>query len=490
MQIKNGILACAEHQIKIVVDDIINNYDFSLTLTPTQCRIRKINLGSLASPFSSIIEVKSVDNIFFLAAKKGAHASKKETRKLYRALTSIFPQDQDLKFRYFWEAPTLLIFFLLIVASAAFACYRVYETVHDHIPSGPILVKRVSSDHLLSLNPTTLFVFDERGNLKEKLHDSYADFRAAAAKSHGHYYLMDRRANTLWQYRNIQCSSYPVAASPPFEGRIFLAVSPDGQYLITIEKDKDRIRVYSYDGQQQQMLARSDHRFCFPGNGTFGQDGRFYLTDTNLNRIVAFDFHSGRLHKREEHLMALWQPKDAGTECVDEKIPRFLVRISLRREIAIPFLDVRDGHVWPIDVAQLDDGRWAVLLAHRGTQESDIVLFNEDWTQPAPLTVPEKSNITAIAPWSDGLVAADLRTPGLWHIVDQKFVPWQDTTFQQWMQSTEQRYQKYQQQGERLPWIIVFIVVLFSAIYFLTNRIKIKRLSEHCKSQRENHSVR
>lgn len=478
IQKKFVYLACAQNQLRVVIGGAPRQDDVELALSPEQCQIRKIRLGAFASRFATLIELTLPSSRAFLIAIKGMSLSPKETRNLFNDLSTYFQQKQELTLKYKWETPLLTLVGVLLVASACYAFYH----ITDIAPTGPIGIAQASPDKLLAFNSSTILLFNEQGDLMSKYHNPHLDYRAVAFADHDRYYIMDRKSKKLLTCHENECSPSYILANPPLATSLGLTVSTDGQYLITIEPNEDRIRVFTRDGQQRQMLAKPDHRFCFPNSGVFGRDGRFYMTDANLNRVIAFDFIDGKLYEKEEYLMVKSRPDSSGKECTGGKINRFIKRsVPEGKAKALP--NVRKGRVWPMDIAQLNDGRWAVLLARNGMRDADIVLFNEDWTKPEPLAMPENSDITAITSWKGRLAATDLANPGLWSINNKQFSPWHDDSFQEWMRLIEEQKIYYRKQKLLVSSAILLVVMLLAGAFLLINQMKFKWLSRHTKNQ-------
>jgi hypothetical protein len=424
-----------------------------------------------------MIELKLPNSPVFLVAMKDQSLSPKETQNLFEDLSAYFPQQQDFTLKYKWENPLLALLGAFLVASAGYAAFHL--TVHA-APTGLLGIAQAPSGQLLAFNNSTALFFDNQGNLTDINHTPHLDYRAAAFDGNDRYYIMDRKSEKLLICRENKCSPSLILAVPPLSATLGLTVSADHQYLITVEPSEDRVRVFTLDGQQRQVLSRPDHQFCFPNNGVFGRDGRFYMTDTNLNRIVAFDFINGLLRETEEYSMVKSRHATAGEECMSGKINRFIKR-AFPKEKARELPGVRKGRVWPMDITQLDDGRWAVLIARSGMRDADIVLFDEDWTKPEPLTMPSRSDITAITSWEDRLFATDLGDPGLWVISNKQFSPWKNDSFQEWLRALKKQKLEYRKQRALVLLCLFSVVTLLAFSVLLINQIKFKKLSQYSK---------
>ncbi len=481
LQKKIAYLACAPNQLRIAIGGDPRQDDVKLVLAPGQCEIRQVKLGTFASRFATLIELKLPRSSAFLVAVKNTALSPKETHKLFADLSTYFPQRQERIIRYRWEIPLLAVIGIALVASIGYAFY--HATAIE--PTGPIGMTRAPSGKLLTFNRSTISFFDEQGSITDQYHNPDHDYRAIVFADDDRYYAMNRKSKSILVCQEGECLSSLVRADPPLADSLSLIISTDGQYLITVEPGEDRVRVFTSDGRQHQTLARPDHAFCFPNGGTFGRDGRFYLTDTNLNRVVAFDFIDGRLHEQEEYLMVRSRPDSAGTECAGGKFNRYIKRRAPEGR-AKALEGARNGRVWPMDIAQLDDGRWAVLIASNGMRNADIVLFNEDWSQPEPLTMPSGSDITAIVAWNGCLAASDFSEPGLWTVQNRKFGQWQDGAFQEWMQLIETQradYLKKRILAMNCP-LLAMLLLLIS--FIAVNYVKLKRLARNTGAKSHN----
>lgn len=469
---KMAVITCSGGDLRMVIEDASLEGDVRLNLSPENCQLRLIDLGPFAGRFSKFIELKLPETSIFLAAAKDTSTSPRLTKKLLEKLSPPLPRLPPLHFAFRGERFFLLALLAVIVISSGGFLYRLSNIA----PSGPIAVLRSPSAHLLAFNRSDILFLDENGHLNRIHHQGASDFRSAAFRPDGSFYMMDGASKKLLLCHNTQCSHSKIEANPPLENNISMTVSPDGQYLITSEPKEDRVRVFSHEGRELQRLSPPNHRLCFPNGATFGKDGKFYLTDTNLNRVVVFSFENDRLHEEKELLMVDERPLSAGQECSGGKSRRFWNR-AFPAEKAAPLPGARPGRVWPMDIAQLEDGRWAVLIAKNGMRNADIVIFNEDWTQPKPLSMPGNSDIVSITSWEEGLAAADFGSPGLWEIKKNRILPWQDQDFRQWMARIDASLSQYRLWKNTGPIILMFLLLMILGGVLLTTHLKLRKLS-------------
>jgi hypothetical protein len=473
---KRAIIAYAADGVRLVIENASLNNDARLKLSPKHYQIRKLELGAFGGKWATLIELKLPKSDLYFAATQYANASPKTTRKLFDELSRYFNLLPPINIISRWERALTILFFVIMLASIGYT----FHSLSGGAPTGPLFVSQTSTGKLLALNRSHLLFFNSDGRLTDAHHTPNFDYRGAALLDNDRFYVMDRSSKSLLRCAEAYCSPVSIKAEPPLETDIALAVSPDGQHLITSESTRDRVRVFSIGGEQLQVLAQPDHALCFPNGGTFGRDGKFYLTDSNHHRVAVFSFENGHLQEEQEHLMVAKRPESAGEECKSGKTERFWKR-AFPKDKATTLKNVRKGRVWPMDIAQLADGRWAVLIARNGMKNSDIVLFDEDWRNPAPLSMPYRSDIVSITSWGDGLAGADLEAPGLWRITEKQIIEWNDPAFGHWMKNIDEQKRLYQQR----PFMLVFFLISVLTGIILIALWKFTRLSRYVRNSRQ-----